>query len=155
VTRHVNRAVSYLGQKNLLTPRLDDLVLERRQDPVHVDLLDQLVAAINGLRRNLLGSQQGLGSLFSMSPIGIARVSRDGLILAANPALSRMLDYSDEELKRTRIPDLLSSQHHGDDTQMLDRLLAEPRLRIDGISGTSAGAMNAAVLVDGYVRGGP
>src|ERR1700747_2064412 len=36
----------------------------------------------------------------------------------------------------------------------LDRLLEEPWLRIDGISGTSAGAMNAAVLVDGYVKGG-
>src|SRR5580704_9771983 len=33
---------------------------------------------------------------------------------------------------------------------VLDRLLEEPWLRIDGISGTSAGAMNAAVLVDGY-----
>ena len=38
---------------------------------------------------------------------------------------------------------------------VLDRLLAEPRLRIDGISGTSAGAMNATVLVDGYALGGP
>ena len=38
---------------------------------------------------------------------------------------------------------------------VLDRLLAEPRLRIDGISGTSAGAMNAAVLVDGDTHGGP
>jgi NTE family protein len=37
----------------------------------------------------------------------------------------------------------------------LDRILEEPRLRIDGISGTSAGAMNAAVLADGYARGGP
>ena len=37
---------------------------------------------------------------------------------------------------------------------VLDRLLDEPRLRIEGISGTSAGAMNAAVLVDGYGRGG-
>ncbi len=37
---------------------------------------------------------------------------------------------------------------------VLDRLLQEPWLRIDGISGTSAGAMNAAVLVDGYVKGG-
>ena len=36
----------------------------------------------------------------------------------------------------------------------LDRLLEEPRLRIDGISGTSAGAMNAAVLVDGHAKGG-
>ena len=37
---------------------------------------------------------------------------------------------------------------------VLDRLLQEPRLRIDGISGTSAGAMNAAVLIDGYETGG-
>jgi NTE family protein len=38
---------------------------------------------------------------------------------------------------------------------VLDRLLEEPHLKIDGISGTSAGAMNAAVLVDGYTDGGP
>ncbi|MEJ0094890.1 MAG: patatin-like phospholipase family protein [Methylocella sp.] len=38
---------------------------------------------------------------------------------------------------------------------VLDRLLEEPWLGIDGISGTSAGAMNAAVLVDGHAKGGP
>ncbi|MBH0014500.1 patatin-like phospholipase family protein, partial [Pseudoalteromonas sp. NZS100_1] len=37
---------------------------------------------------------------------------------------------------------------------VLDRLLEEPWLRIDGISGTSAGAMNAAVLASGYAHGG-
>jgi NTE family protein len=37
---------------------------------------------------------------------------------------------------------------------VLDRLLEEPWLRIDGISGTSAGAMNAVVLTHGYVRNG-
>ena len=37
---------------------------------------------------------------------------------------------------------------------VLDRLLEEPWLGIDGISGTSAGAMNAAVLVDGHAKGG-
>jgi len=37
---------------------------------------------------------------------------------------------------------------------VLDRLLEEPWLHIDGISGTSAGAMNAAVLVDGYTDDG-
>src|SRR6266446_7558297 len=36
----------------------------------------------------------------------------------------------------------------------LDRLLEESWLQIDGISGTSAGAMNAAVLVDGHAKGG-
>src|SRR2546430_702910 len=38
---------------------------------------------------------------------------------------------------------------------VLDRLLQESWLRIDGISGTSAGAIDAVVLVDGYEMGGP
>jgi NTE family protein len=38
---------------------------------------------------------------------------------------------------------------------VIDRLLEEPWLEIDGISGTSAGAMNAAVLADGYAKNGP
>ncbi len=38
---------------------------------------------------------------------------------------------------------------------VLDRLLEVPWLRFDGISGTSAGAMNAAVMADGYAAGGP
>src|SRR5262245_61698033 len=37
---------------------------------------------------------------------------------------------------------------------VLDRLLDEPWLLIDGISGTSAGAMNAAVMAHGYAAGG-
>lgn len=37
---------------------------------------------------------------------------------------------------------------------VLDRLLAEDRLSIEGVSGTSAGAMNAVVVADGLVAGG-
>ena len=37
---------------------------------------------------------------------------------------------------------------------VLDRLLEDPRVVIEAISGTSAGAMNAVVLVDGLMRGG-
>lgn len=37
---------------------------------------------------------------------------------------------------------------------VLDRLLEEPGLKIEGISGTSAGAMNAAVLISGQAAGG-
>ena len=37
---------------------------------------------------------------------------------------------------------------------VLDRLLEEPWLEIDGISGTSAGAMNAAVMIHGHQQGG-
>jgi NTE family protein len=38
---------------------------------------------------------------------------------------------------------------------VLDQLLADGRLAIDGISGTSAGAVNALMLADGLARGGP
>lgn len=38
---------------------------------------------------------------------------------------------------------------------ILDRLLEDERLVIDAVSGTSAGAMNAAVLADGFEKGGP
>jgi len=38
---------------------------------------------------------------------------------------------------------------------VLDRLMDEPWLRIDGISGTSAGAMNAVVLAGGFTANGP
>ena len=37
---------------------------------------------------------------------------------------------------------------------VLDRLLEEPWLSFDGISGTSAGAMNAAVMASGHAHGG-
>jgi NTE family protein len=37
---------------------------------------------------------------------------------------------------------------------VLDRLLEEEWIGVDGISGTSAGAMNAAVMADGFAAGG-
>lgn len=38
---------------------------------------------------------------------------------------------------------------------VLDRLLEDDRLYIEAISGTSAGAMNAVLVADGLMRGGP
>src|SRR5512137_950215 len=37
---------------------------------------------------------------------------------------------------------------------VIDRLIEESWLKIDGISGTSAGAMNAAVMASGWEHGG-
>ncbi|EAR20991.1 patatin-like phospholipase family protein, partial [Nitrococcus mobilis] len=37
---------------------------------------------------------------------------------------------------------------------VLDRLLEDERIAIEAISGTSAGAMNAVVLADGFEKGG-
>jgi NTE family protein len=38
---------------------------------------------------------------------------------------------------------------------VLDQLLVDGRIEVDGISGTSAGAVNAVMLADGLNRGGP
>ena len=38
---------------------------------------------------------------------------------------------------------------------VLDHLLEDGKIEIDGISGTSAGAINAVMLADGLNRGGP
>ena len=38
---------------------------------------------------------------------------------------------------------------------VLDRLIEDGRLDFAAISGTSAGAMNAVAMADGWVRGGP
>jgi NTE family protein len=38
---------------------------------------------------------------------------------------------------------------------VLDQLLEDERLRIEAVSGTSAGGMNAVPLADGMARGGP
>src|SRR5262249_59273035 len=38
---------------------------------------------------------------------------------------------------------------------VLDQLLDDGRLAIEGISGASAGAVNAVMLADGLARGGP
>jgi NTE family protein len=38
---------------------------------------------------------------------------------------------------------------------VLDRLLEDPTLEVIGLTGTSAGAMNAVVVADGLLRGGP
>ncbi|MBR0670980.1 patatin-like phospholipase family protein [Neoroseomonas soli] len=38
---------------------------------------------------------------------------------------------------------------------VLDRLLADDRLEVEALVGTSAGAMNAAIVADGMIAGGP
>src|SRR5690349_9111584 len=38
---------------------------------------------------------------------------------------------------------------------VLDNVLQMPWVRIEAVSGTSAGAMNAAVMIGGYEEGGP
>jgi NTE family protein len=72
-------------------------------------------------------------------------------------ATSKARDYpsvSDRRIRRVAVA-LQGGGSHGAFTWgVLDRLLQEPDFEIVGISGTSAGAMNAGILADGLRRGG-
>lgn len=66
-----------------------------------------------------------------------------------------MLADTDMPRKRVKLA-LQGGGAHGAFTWgVLDRLLQDPRLEIEGIVGTSAGAMNTALLADGLATGGP
>lgn len=68
-----------------------------------------------------------------------------GRVAGAAPASPRVLDLA-----------LQGGGSHGAFTWgVLDRLLQEPGLSFDGVSGTSAGALNAAVMATGLAREGP
>ncbi len=59
-----------------------------------------------------------------------------------------------KKLKRLNIA-LQGGGAHGAFTWgVLDRLMRDGRIFIDGISGTSAGAMNGVVFTDGFIKGG-
>lgn len=76
----------------------------------------------------------------------------------ASPAAAPLPEEASQPARSGPVPIDLALQgggSHGAFTWgVLDRLLEEDWLRIEGISGTSAGAMNAAVLADGFAAGG-
>jgi NTE family protein len=76
--------------------------------------------------------------------------------MAAGPPTEAAMAKAKPKLKPKKVNlALQGGGAHGAYTWgVLDRLLEDERLEIDGVSGTSAGAMNAAVLADGYERDG-
>lgn len=76
-------------------------------------------------------------------------------------AIGARLKTVGQEMAKTKGPKVIDLALQGGGAHgaltwgVLDRLLADERLHIGGISGTSAGAMNAVVMADGLDRGGP
>ena len=74
---------------------------------------------------------------------------------SSHPSAHRVADLGNSKRRQVALG-LQGGGAHGAFTWgALDRLLEEPTLEIVGISGTSAGAMNAAIMADGLRRGGP
>ena len=73
---------------------------------------------------------------------------------ASGPAIARWWQGLRQPSRRISLA-LQGGGAHGAFTWgVLDALLADPRVRFEGFSGSSAGAMNAVVLASGWVQGG-
>jgi predicted acylesterase/phospholipase RssA len=68
--------------------------------------------------------------------------------------ISRKFGPPISKLKRVNLALQGGSAHGAFTWGVLDRLLEEPRIEVEGISATSAGAMNAAVMAHGLTVGG-
>ena len=85
----------------------------------------------------------GATRLHETAPAAAADFSRH-LLLSANHATAKTLNLA-----------LQGGGAHGAFTWgVLDGLLDDPSIHFEGISGSSAGAMNAVVLADGWIKGG-
>ena len=87
---------------------------------------------------------------------GRSRLTESGRIAGVGAVASReAVDAEARARLKTINLGLQGGGAHGAFTWgVLDRLIEDGRLDIEAISGTSAGAMNAVVLADGYMRGG-
>jgi NTE family protein len=72
----------------------------------------------------------------------------------AFPKLSRKAVRTNPELKRINLALQGGSAHGAFTWGVLDRFLEEPRIEVEGVSATSAGAMNAVVMAHGLTTGG-
>jgi NTE family protein len=68
--------------------------------------------------------------------------------------ISRKIGPATPEVKRINLALQGGSAHGAFTWGVLDRLLEEPRIEVEGMSATSAGAMNAAVMAHGLTTGG-
>jgi NTE family protein len=84
------------------------------------------------------------------------KVSRlDRLLNSLRPRPRAEASHSRPHAKKVNLA-LQGGGAHGAFTWgVLDHVLTDERLAIEGISGTSAGAVNAVMLADGLARGGP
>ena len=77
--------------------------------------------------------------------------SSDGVGMSVLARLKRLAGVSPPRLNLA----LQGGGAHGAFTWgVLDALLEEPHIQFEGLSGSSAGAMNAVVLADGWIKGG-
>jgi len=87
--------------------------------------INQLFTHINATEQELQDREQRLDTILNTVPDGILITDPQGIILRANPAISKMLQYQTGDLMGTTIKTLLPETFKGSIQKTLDRLIAQ------------------------------
>lgn len=82
-----------------------------------------LINDLHARARDLARSAHRASAAFTQAPSGRARLTRDGTIASANPALARMLDAPPEQLTGHRLVDLVDHDDRAALSTLLDAVL--------------------------------
>ncbi|MEH6494364.1 MAG: ATP-binding protein [Pseudomonas marincola] len=118
ISRHLLTLSNFARNINLEGDQ-PDLSLTRNHNPEKLDELDDVVSALNLMRFNidtsysaLRESEQYNRMLFEHSPIGLALNNQDGSFINVNPAFTKIVSYSQEELSKLSIWDLVVNENN-------------------------------------------
>lgn len=125
ISRHL-LTLSNFARNVKLESNHPPLALARKQNPDNPDELDDVVSALNLMRRNietsylaLRQSEQYNRMLFEQSPIGLALTRENGKFVDANPAFKQIVSYSTDELSELTIWDLTPENQKETEKQRL------------------------------------
>src|SRR6516165_253511 len=110
--------------------------------PIHPSALRSKITG-DCRRCNLKEKGKPMSAAIDLHP---ERLSPKSIAWKFGPAISKV--------KRVSLALQGGSAHGAFTWGVLDRLLEEPRIEVEGVSATSAGAMNAAVMAHGLTTGG-
>jgi PAS domain S-box-containing protein len=120
----VTNAGAVTGVVELLAPEVrhieNDLVTMLSTVGVEIGQFIQRADTAQALRR----SEADHRAIYERSPIGIARISGEGELLEANPALLQMLEHSFEAMRSQAWPDLLRAYDQSAGRSRIPPLLA-------------------------------
>jgi len=139
VPEELQAAAKEYGRLTTAGQRIDAEVARRRKDGsrLHVSLVAAPISIAAGkmgsyciyrditqrrrVEESLRVSEQRWRKMFESAPVGMALVELDGRIMAANPALQRMLGYTEKEMRALSAGDAA----HEDDREGIEAMIAE------------------------------
>jgi PAS domain S-box-containing protein len=129
-------------------------VFPRRAEDGEITGVFALAVEVTERRREERLRSDQMELAFAQAPIGVALVSREGRIVAANPALCKLFGYTAEELHGMTIADVTHPDDLATDLELFHRVLANEldSYRLEKRYLTSSGEVVNAHLTVGAVR---